>query len=495
MRSVMVMFDSLNRRFLEPYGCGFTHTPQFQRLAEHTVQMDTCYAGSLPCMPARRELHTGRYNFLHRSWGPIEPFDDSMPQILKENGVHSHLCSDHTHYWEDGGATYHNRYSTWENFRGQEGDPWKGVVGGAEKPENLIQFQGYRRKLFEQDAVNRTYLREEQNHPQTRTFEAGLAFIETNAEADGWFLQIETFDPHEPFFSYERYKALYPHDYEGKQFDWPDYAPVRESAGEVHHARMEYAALLSMCDASLGRVLDLFDRLNLWQDTQLIVCTDHGYMLGEHGYWAKNYMPQYDEIVHTPLFIWDPRAGMRGVRRKALVQTIDLPATVLSFFGIAMPADMQGKDLLPVLREDIPVREAGLFGIHGAHVCVTDGRYVYMKAPATPQNAPLYDYTLMPSHMAWMFSTEEIRTMEKAEPFAFTKGCPLMRFTTRGGNLLFETGQTRDLLFDLQADPQQNEPIADPPAELLGRLQAQMVRLMNENDCPKEQFERLGLER
>src|SRR5919206_1023066 len=85
-------------------------------------------------MPARRELHTGRYNFLHRSWGPLEPFDDSMPQILGEAGIHTHLASDHPHYWEDGGATYHTRYTTWEFFRGQEGDPWKGVVPGPTDP-------------------------------------------------------------------------------------------------------------------------------------------------------------------------------------------------------------------------------------------------------------------------------------------------------------------------------------------------------------------------
>ena len=76
-------------------------------------------------MPARRELHTGRYNFLHRAWGPLEPFDDSMPRMLTENGVYSHLISDHYHYWEDGGATYHNRYSSWEIVRGQEGDKWR----------------------------------------------------------------------------------------------------------------------------------------------------------------------------------------------------------------------------------------------------------------------------------------------------------------------------------------------------------------------------------
>ena len=83
IRAIMVMFDSLNRRMLPPYGCDWTHAPNFARLAQRTVTFDNCYVGSMPCMPARRELHTGRYNFLHRSWGPMEPFDDSMPEILR----------------------------------------------------------------------------------------------------------------------------------------------------------------------------------------------------------------------------------------------------------------------------------------------------------------------------------------------------------------------------------------------------------------------------
>ena len=99
MKAIMVTYDSLNRRFLSPYGCDWVQTPNFERLAEKCAVFDTCYVGSMPCMPARRELHTGRYNFLHRSWGPMEPYDDSMPQLLKENGIHSHLTSDHGHYW------------------------------------------------------------------------------------------------------------------------------------------------------------------------------------------------------------------------------------------------------------------------------------------------------------------------------------------------------------------------------------------------------------
>ncbi len=63
--------------------------------------------------------------------------------------------------------------------------------------------------------------------PQAKTFALGIEFIETNHKEDNWFLQIETFDPHEPFFTQQRYKDLYPHDYDGPHWDWPPY-----SAGE-----------------------------------------------------------------------------------------------------------------------------------------------------------------------------------------------------------------------------------------------------------------------
>ena len=99
MKAIFVLFDSLNRHMLPPYNPQtWVHAPNFRRLAQRTVQFQRAYVCSMPCMPARREIHTGRPNFLHRSWGPLEPFDDSMPQILKEAGVHTHLSTDHYHY-------------------------------------------------------------------------------------------------------------------------------------------------------------------------------------------------------------------------------------------------------------------------------------------------------------------------------------------------------------------------------------------------------------
>ena len=105
-----------------------------------------------------------------------------------------------------------------------------------------------------QDWINRKVLDSEEKQPQTKTFAAGLDFIRRNHEEDNWFLQVETFDPHEPFFTQQKYKDLYPHEYNGKLFDWPSYREVEETPEEVQHLRYEYAALLSMCDEYLGKV-------------------------------------------------------------------------------------------------------------------------------------------------------------------------------------------------------------------------------------------------
>lgn len=486
MKAIMVMFDTLNRRLLEPYGCDWTKTPNFSRLANQSVTFERSYVASMPCMPARREIHTGRYNFLHRSWGPLEPFDDSMPEILKKNGIYTHIVSDHYHYWEDGGATYHNRYSSWDVSRGQEGDYWKGELKDPEIPEC---HPHPRSPAWRQDWVNRKYMKCEEDMPQARTFKMGEEFIRTNADADNWFLTIETFDPHEPFFTQERWKKLYPHDYNGPHFDWPRGTKATEDDEVIQHVRMEYAALLSMCDHYMGQILCLMDELDLWKDTMLIVNTDHGWLLAEHEWWGKCIMPFYNEVANTPLFIWDPRSGKKGERRDSLVQTIDLAPTLLEYFGIERPKDMQGVPLKETISTDEPVREAGLFGNHGAWVNVTDGRYVYMRAPATSENVPQYNYTLMPTHMIGFFRPHELETLELSEPFSFTKGYRVMKTATKPWIECYEQG---NMLFDLEADPNQENPLNDPEAEK--RMIRLMVDLMKANDCPAEQYERMGLQ-
>jgi len=494
------MYDTLCRHFLPSYGNEWVHAPNFQRLMQRSVQFQNFYVGSMPCMPARREMHTGRYNFLHRSWGPLEPFDDSMPAILDLHGVHSHKVTDHQHYWEDGGATYHQRYTTFDLVRGQEGDKWIGDVealrdatfGAGRWPEQQgLRFQ-------KQDNVNRQYMGRADLQPQHRTFSLGLEFIERNKDANRWFLQIETFDPHEPFFTQQEFQDLYPHEYDGPPFDWPPYREVREDEQTVRHIRCMYAALVSFCDQQLGRVLDVFDRYDLWQDTMLIVNTDHGFLMGEHDWWAKVMTPFFQEIAHIPFWAYDPREpGCVGLSRDALVQTIDIAPTVLEYFGIPLPRDMQGQPIRQRMVDDTPVRAAALYGVMGGQVNVTDGRYVYMRAHRTPDNSPLYEYTLMPTHMRTMFAPSELQEWEKSDGFTFMKGCKVMRIPTRTypGYLSLEDpvgrGKRATLLFDVVADPGQAQPLDDIDIE--SRMIRLMLREMARNECPPEQYLRLGL--
>ena len=494
MKALMVMYDSLRRDLLSVYG-GPIPAPNFERLAAHTVCFDKSYVGSLPCMPARRELHTGRYNFLHRSWGPMEPYDDSMPEILKKHGIHSRLATDHYHYVEDGGCTYHSRYSSWSCYRGQESDNWVADLAPTptEFAPNQLSPEGATGTLREmrrhggwQNMHNRERLHSEDDFPMSKTFEDGIDFLNRNGRYDNWFLQIETFDPHEPFTSpishFDPDCATQP--------DWPPYADVTEGPEEIEAIRTKYEASVRFCDRQLGRVLDLMDELDLWKDTMLIVNTDHGFFLSEHGYWGKGGSPNYEELVHTPLFIWDPRSGRKGVHSPALVQTIDLAPTVLDYFGIEIPADMLGRPLTQTLADDTPVREYALFGYHSMPVGITDGRYTLLR-DVKDFDEKTYEYTQMPTHMRAMFSVEEMRTATMVPGFSYTKGTPVMKIEARPNPRFLHTLKGGDMLFDLQNDPHQEHVLED--AEQSDRLLTAMTAAFEENDAPEEMYSRYGL--
>ncbi len=497
MKTIMVMFDSLNRNLLSSYGCDWTKTPNFQRLSQKAVTFETSYVCSMPCMPARRDLHTGRPNFLHRSWGPLEPWDESCMARMKEAGVHTHMVTDHQHYWEEGaGGNYLSKYGTHEMVRGQEGDPYYGQIIPPTAPPGAFGRNAPGNRWHDQDRINRGQIRREADMPQAKTFAAGLDFVRRHADQDRWVAQIETFDPHEPFFTLPAYQEFYAEHYiRDRDFfwDWPGYGPVTETPEQVRHLRAQYAALLSMCDHYLGKVLDLMDELDLWSDTQLIVWTDHGFLLGEHDCWAKCWLPFYEEVARTPFFMWDPRVGKAGERRKALVQpSIDLAPTLLESHGLPPLAHATGKSLLPVLENDRALRDTALFGMFGTQVNVSDGRHVYMRAPKDASNQPLFEYTLMPAHMREAFAPAELQAHELAPPFSFTQGIRPLRIPTgtpRSTNR--HPDRVRTLLFDLEKDPGQREPIDDPRIEshMIDAMRAHLI----EADAPAEQFERLGL--
>src|SRR5699024_6419986 len=136
-----------------------------------------------------------------------------------------------------------------------------------------------------------------------------------------------------------------------------------------------------------------------------------------------------------------------------------------------------------------PVREDALFGVFSGHVNITDGEYVYMRAAEKGKENHLFNYTLMPVQIHNSFTVEELKEAEFVDGFDFTKGLKVLKVPAKDKYGVNEFGT---MLFNVIDDPQQLNPIQDEKKEkeMLNKL----IKLMQANDAPIEQFERLGIE-
>lgn len=509
MKAVFLLFDSLNRHALSAYNAAGLKTPNFDRLAARSVTFDKHFVGSLPCMPARRDIQTGRLNFLHRGWGPLEPFDHSMADMLRSDGVYTHLITDHYHYFEDGGTGFHGRYSSWEFIRGQEKDKWRPAL----RPDVDRLGQRYHERMhdFSRDInsklpylVNREYLESRGDFPLAQCFDSANEFLSAHCRDDRWLLHLECFDPHEPFFAPERFLQDHPDALGGKIFDWPSYGRSDDVEPELmKKLRGNYHALVSACDHYVGTLLDTFDRLDLWKDTWLIMSTDHGLLLGEKEFLGKNRPPFFNEVAHIPLMIAPPtQSGIRPRREKALTQTIDLMPTLLEIFEQPIPAEVTGRSLVGLMRGGVPphagddARHGVIYGQFGAAINYTDGRYTYFMYPQVPFEDDLYQYTLMPMHMRTYFESTEFGHAELVAPLEFTRDFPVLRLPLRSDSKANMTKRyplldAKTVLYDLATDPEQRHPIDDP--ELHRRMRDAVAAQLLANQAPPEMFARYGL--
>ncbi len=498
MKAIVFLFDSLNRGFLPLYGNDWVQAPNVAKLAGRSVIFDNHWVGSAPCMPARRDMFTGRLNFLERNWGPIEPFDYTLPHALQEHGIFAHMITDHYHYLRTGGENYCQQFDTWECIRGQENDPWVSRVNKGISPPHYGKYSP-------QYGLNRTEFLQEANFPGPMTLQAAADWLEDNADADNYLLWVEVFDPHEPFDVTSEYLDLYHDDYSDLLYEWPEYKKVNVPPQALEHIRKRYAALISMSDRWLGKVLDVIDKHQLWDDTLITFTTDHGFMLGEHEFMGKNYMPAYNEVFHIPLMIHLPQDKYSGSRINALTQNIDLFPTLMDYFGIGSNGcqnKLHGESLLPLLSgTNKKIRDYAIYGYFGRDVNITDGHYTYFRTPTCEANDPLYIYTAMPTTINQFYYSDCMTDLLEIEMGRFLPwtnypvykipknllklNAPTLRFNQRGQFL----GQ--NLLFDIINDYAQENPLVD--LEIETQLCKMLVETMRKHNTPEEQLERLGL--
>ena len=497
--AIVILLDSLNRHMLGSYGGREFATPNLDCFAKRSVQFTKHYAASLPCMPARHDILCGAWDFLWRPWGSVELWEDAITYPLRRAGVVSQLISDHPHLFETGGENYHIDFTAWDYQRGHEGDAWK--TRGDPSWAGAPMFGPKREMPYDK---SRGYFKSEADFPGPKTMQAAAHWLNDNAGVhDRFFLFVDEFDPHEPFDTPDEYIKRYDPDWDGPALIWPPYGAdiVKRgvmTAREGRHLRAAYGAKLTMIDHWLGRVIDMIDAKNLWKDTMVVLCTDHGHYLGEKDIWGKPAVPLFDTMARIPLLIAAPEIAPGT--HDALTTSVDLFATLAELFGVQnkIRQHTHGRSLLPLLSgRTKSVREWLLAGVWGREVHYIDGKHKYARAPLE-KNRPLVTmsnrWSTMPTHI--LTREQEMPLPDERARLDRMPGTkvPVIRQTWDESDAVPYWALARfsgNHLYDLDNDPSEEKNLSGSALE--NELATKLRDAMKSVDAPEEQFARLKL--
>ena len=513
---MVVLLDSMNRHMLGSYGGAEFETPHLDRFAQDkAVRFTRHVTGSLPCMPARHDILCGSLDFLWRPWGSIELWEEPITHHLRGAGVTTMLVSDHPHLFETGGENYHTEFTGWDYVRGHEGDPWRTWrdptwVGAPARPAGAggWYWQQLGVDLGEGRPYDRarTFFRAEEDFPGPRVMRAASEWIrQATPHHDRWFLFVDEFDPHEPFDTPDPWVGRYDPDWDDDLIIWPPYdvgavASGRLSERQARHIRANYGSKLSMIDRWFGEMVAALDEQGAWDDTAVVVTTDHGHYLGERrggaDIWGKPGVMQYEPLGHIPLLVhWPGAAG--GSTCDALTTSVDLFATLADVFGVTAEHATHGRSLVPLLDGSSDrVRDWALGGVYGNWVQVTDGVHKYARG-AVESNFPLAMWSNRWSTMPLPIDTPGLPRPDRRAQLDFMPGSdvPVIRQPFEPGDRLpFWVGRgcvDDHHVFDLDVDPFEEE---DRAGTRLERELTDLLRTaLDEVEAPTEQYERLGL--
>lgn len=381
-------FDNLYDRAKRP-----VRTPNLDKFAdEKAVEMLNFYTGSFPTIPHRTDVTTGRIGWPHYGWQELaKSSNNALPAMLSEQGYATQLICDCPHLFNTG---FQFTFQAAFQHRGQEGDkpllhlndeiP---VVQDHTKTRLRPDFHG--KTLADMHRwINRYYQYESESF-NYKTASTTVRWLEENNEANPFFLWVDFFDPHEPWDPPEYLVKHYQKEYSGQPMIHPNYGRSSDYTDEeLINLWAHYAAEAEMVDRGLGRILQKIDDLQLWDDSVVIVTSDHGFAIGEHGCTGKGNIsdndqrrwPLYPEISHVPFLI--ASEGLPGgIKKKAVAQPMDIMPTVAELAGVALeaPEKIEGKSFASVLKD----------GVDEHRKCAVSSPHLDWKAEIFPQaNTP-----------------------------------------------------------------------------------------------------------
>lgn len=372
-------FDSLGC-----YGDPHVRTPHLDRLAARGALFEACYVQSPICSPSRATFATGLYPHAHGLWanGVTLPAGRRLlSKALASAGYdcgmagkqHLGPCANGDEpRLDDGYRVYrwshdpihpspNNAYHHW--LRRTHPEIYRTAV--LEKPLGSAEAGNVAKGAMPLDLVP------VEAHYSHWIAEEAIGFIADGERSDGtpFFFMANFFDPHHPFGAPEAFRSLYDAaalpgpvgsvaELDGKpavqreysRASYGGHAPgfAEYSDAELREARAAYYAMVSLIDSEVGRIVAALERTGQLHDTLVVFTSDHGEMLGDHAIMLKGPM-LYEPVVRVPLILHGPGLARGHSRVQALVQNLDLTATILAAAGV--PADAfptQGQDIRPL---------------------------------------------------------------------------------------------------------------------------------------------------
>ena len=408
---LFIMFDQLRWDYLSCAGHPHLHTPNIDALAADGVRFTRAYCQSPVCGASRMSFYTGRYCHSHgATWNrvPLKVGEHTLGDHLRDNGMECWLVGK-THmkadtqgmarlgipadsiigvrteqcgfdvyerdygmrpegpegFYDEGGAA---TYNDWLRARGYPGDnPWHDFANSARDAEGNV-LSGW---LLE-NARKPAAIKEEDSETPYMTSRA-IEFMDQAGETP-WCLHLSYIKPHWPYIAPAPYNDMYGPEHvipvnrsDDELVDMhPVYANyVNNRVGQsfsrdevLEHTIPSYMGLIKQCDDQMGRLFDYLKSSGLWDNTLIVLTSDHGDYLGDHWMGEKDLF--HDCSAKIPLIIRDPSDqadGTRGTECDTLVESIDLAPTFLDVIGAeARPHILEGASLLPFLHGNMPAK-------------------------------------------------------------------------------------------------------------------------------------------
>lgn len=419
---LFIISDDLKASVLGCYGDERCQTPHIDELASRGVVFERAYCQGTSCAPSRTSLMFSRYQGSAKI---------NLGQHFRDNGWYSARVGKIYHMKVPGdiiaGTNGRDIESSWTDRFNSPG--LEAHTPGEYACLNLNIFTtelenrqstAMPHRMF----VSVKYQGDGSDQPDHKSATKAIELLNQHRQ-QAFFLAVGLIRPHYPMVAPVQYFEPYdwqsmrlPKTVAGDLQDIPKLGlpgtisttnPIGKYPDNQKRMWSAYYAAVSFMDQQVGRILAELDRLDLRKNTAIVFTSDHGYHLGEHGFWQKSNL--HEEVLRVPLIISAP--GFHPGRSRSIVELVDLFPTLSELAGLEIPASVQGSSLVPVLRDPTATVKVGALSFNKGHSLRT-GRWHYMRY--TDGTTELYDMQHDPHEFRNLAAqTAHRRTLEELD--------------------------------------------------------------------------------